>query len=76
MINERIKSARKMACLSLREAALKVGITAQAIHKYELGKTKTDVAILIKFSNAYGVPVDYFLRKLLPIEMEQIHFHK
>ncbi|MGA7836408.1 MAG: XRE family transcriptional regulator [Ignavibacteriaceae bacterium] len=64
MFSERLKSARKMAGLSLEELANKIGgITRQALNNYEKGKRKPDSESLIKIANALGLRPEYFLRK-------------
>jgi len=62
MIGERIKIARKKANLSLRGLAEKVGVSAQAISKYERGLDVPSSSILIKLAHALDVHVEYFLR--------------
>jgi Zn-dependent peptidase ImmA (M78 family)/DNA-binding XRE family transcriptional regulator len=59
---DRLIAARKMAGLSLRELAERIGgeITRQALHKYELGESKPGSKTLIALANALSVPVDYF----------------
>jgi Zn-dependent peptidase ImmA (M78 family) len=62
MIGERIKIARRRAGLSLRELAEKVGVSAQAISKYERGLDVPSSAVLIKLVNGLGVSIEYLLR--------------
>lgn len=57
----RIKQARKMAGLTLREAAKGLGITFQYLDKIEKNGCKMDSTKLIKFANFYGVTVDYLI---------------
>lgn len=61
---ERLKSARKMAGLSLAGLAEKTGnmITRQAINKYELGKMDPSSEVLSALSRALGIKPDYFFR--------------
>lgn len=61
-IGERIKSARKRVGLNLRELAEKVGVSAQAISKYERDMDVPGSSILIKLARSLGVRVEYFLR--------------
>lgn len=61
-IGERIKSARKRVGLNLRELAEKVGVSAQAISKYERDMDVPGSSILIKLARSLDVRVEYFLR--------------
>ena len=61
-IGERIKSARLRADLSLRDLAEKVGVSAQAISKYERELDVPGSAALIQLARALQVRVEYFLR--------------
>lgn len=64
MFGERLKSARKMAGLSLEQLAQKVGdITKQAINNYERGEREPDSTTIIKLAKALNVRPEYFLRE-------------
>ena len=62
---ERLKSARKMAGLSLAGLAERTGnaITRQAINKYEKGMMNPSSEVLSALSNALDVKPDYFFRE-------------
>jgi Zn-dependent peptidase ImmA (M78 family) len=64
MIGERIKQARVAAGFSLRQLAEVTNnyVSAQVIHKYELGKVVPGSDVLIKIAKALGVKVEYFFR--------------
>jgi Zn-dependent peptidase ImmA (M78 family)/DNA-binding XRE family transcriptional regulator len=64
MIGDRIKQARISAGLSLRQLAERTGyyVTAQVIHKYELGKSTPGSDVLIRLAKALNVKVEYFFR--------------
>lgn len=66
MIGIRIKQARLAAGFSLRELADKTDnyISAQVIHKYELGKSMPGSDVLLKLAKALGVKMEYFFRPL------------
>ena len=78
----RLKQARKMKGLSLREAAF--GLTAagfnlshQGLKKYEDGEIKIDSKKLIAFANFYGVTTDYLVPKeKKEVVLTNIKFHK
>ncbi len=64
MIGDRLRQARISAGLSLRQLAEKTDnyISAQAIHKYEAGKSNPGSDVLIKLAKALDVKVEYFFR--------------
>ena len=71
---ERLKSARKMAGLSLADLAEKTGnkVTRQALNKYEMGKMKPSSEILMALSRALDFKPGYFFRtpKVILSDME------
>lgn len=76
-IGHRIKSARMLAGLSLRELsdALNGIVSHNAISKYEKGDMMPDSKILIALSHALDVKTDYFLRPQT-VEISNIEFRK
>lgn len=62
MIGERIKLARRAAGLSLRDLASRVGVSPQAISKYERGLDMPSSGVLLRLAEALGVKVEYFFR--------------
>lgn len=63
-LGARIKQARIGAGLSLRKLADKTDnyVSAQVIHKYELGKTVPGSDVLIRLGRALGVKTEFFFR--------------
>ncbi|MEP0814595.1 MAG: ImmA/IrrE family metallo-endopeptidase [bacterium] len=61
-IGQKIKSARIMRGLSVRELAERVGVSHTAISKYETGKNKPGTAVIIKLARATNLRPSYFLR--------------
>ncbi|NOZ79154.1 MAG: ImmA/IrrE family metallo-endopeptidase [Acidobacteria bacterium] len=59
---ERVRAARRLAGLSQRETANRVGVTAMAISKYETGKMIPSSGVLLRLAEALGVDVEFFLR--------------
>ena len=61
MIGRRLRVARAAAGLSLRGLAARIGgrVTAQAISKYERGKSVPGSRVLIALADALGVSVDH-----------------
>ena len=62
---KRLRSARKMAGLSMEDLAKKSGgiITKQSISKYEQGLMKPSSDVIIRLAEALGVKPEYFYRK-------------
>ena len=54
----KIKDFRKRYNLSCREVAEKIGVSLQAMQRYENGKAEPSIANLIKLANLFGVSVD------------------
>jgi len=63
MIGERIKSARRARGLSLRALATEVGVSAQAISKYERDQDTPGSGVLLRLAQALGVRSEYFFRQ-------------
>lgn len=61
-IGERLKRARKATGLSLRAVAEKVGVSAQAVSKYERGLDMPGSSVLLRLAQTLGVKVEYFFR--------------
>jgi Zn-dependent peptidase ImmA (M78 family)/transcriptional regulator with XRE-family HTH domain len=69
MIGDRIKAARLTSGLSLRALAEKVGVSHQAIHKYESNKDIPSSSVLISLSAALGVKPEFFFRAERALEI-------
>lgn len=63
-INERIRQARFIAGLSLRDLAEHVGVSAAAISKYETGKDIPSSGVLLRLAKALNVKTEYLLRPI------------
>ena len=76
-IAKRIKSARVIANLSLRELSEKMDavVSHNAIKKYEDGLMIPDSQVLIHLAKALNVKPDYFFRQFT-VEIENIEFRK
>ena len=57
--NERLKKIRTERGLSLDALAVEVGITKQAIHKYEKGFMSPQPPVLAEIARVLGVTTDY-----------------
>lgn len=74
----RLKNARKMKGLSLREAAKGLGISHEGLRKFENGKIKIDSSLLVKFAKFYNVKPDYIVisNGRPVVELGKLHFHR
>ncbi len=70
LLGERIKSARLRANLSLRALAERVGVSAQAISKYERNLDIPSSSVLIRLSKELDVSLEFLLRPSLVILTE------
>ncbi len=61
-LGERLRSARRRKGLSLRNLAVKVKVSAQAISKYERNLDTPSSPVLIRLSRALGVSIERLLR--------------
>jgi len=62
MLAERLRLARTMAGLSMRELAEKAGISYQAVGFYEKRQRTPSSAVLLKLAKALGVRLEFFMR--------------
>ena len=77
IFSKRLKSARQLSGLSLRELAGKIipELSYQAVSNYEKGKRKPDSSVIVSLAEALDVPVDYFFRES-KIKLDNIEFRK
>jgi len=62
-LNEKINYYRRQAKLSQEELAAQVGVSRQAVSKWELGDATPEVDKLLALARAFGVSVDELLRE-------------
>lgn len=60
-LNERISLARKNAGLSQEQLGDKLGVSRQAVSKWESGQTNPDVAYIAEMCRLFGVSSDWLL---------------
>ena len=65
-LNEKIQSLRRERGLSQEELAITLGVSRQAVSKWELGDATPDTDKVIALANYFGVTTDYLLRDLAP----------
>ena len=61
-IGGRIKLARQIHGLTMRELANEAGITKQSISKYEKEQSIPGSKVLISLASAFGVKLHFFFR--------------
>lgn len=59
---EKLMVLRKKAGMSQEDLADRLGVSRQAISRWELGSTLPDAPNLLKLSDLFGVSIDYLLR--------------
>ena len=59
---EKLMALRKKGGMSQEELADQLGVSRQAISRWELGTTLPDAPNLLRLSNLFGVSIDYLLR--------------
>ncbi|MFR2741180.1 MAG: helix-turn-helix domain-containing protein [[Clostridium] innocuum] len=67
----RIQGLRKQKGLSQEELAEIVGVTRQAISKWESEQSTPDLEKIIIISDYFGVTTDYLLKGIKPIEVKE-----
>lgn len=75
MFAERLKCARTASGLSMAALASNVGISANAIKKYEHGETMPTSGNLLKLARALGVRSEYFFRPT-KVSLDMVEYRK
>jgi len=75
MFAERLIRARKAAGLSMSALAKEVGVSANAIKKYEHGSNMPSSSNLLKLSKALEVRTEYFFRPI-KVELKGVEYRK
>ena len=60
-LSEKIAYCRKRAGLSQEELAARVGVSRQAVSKWELGDASPDINKLLALAKTFGVTTDWLL---------------
>ncbi len=75
MFAQRLQRARKAAGLSMSKLAEEVGVSANAIKKYEHGINIPSSNKLLKMAKALNVRTEYFFRPV-EVELQEIEYRK
>ena len=70
-LNEKIYLCRKKAGLSQDALAERLGVSRQAISKWETGESVPDTGKLLPLANALGVSLDWLLSEDGPEEADR-----
>lgn len=62
-LNEKIAYYRRQEKLSQEELAARVGVSRQAVSKWELGEASPDIGKLLALAQAFGVTTDHLLNE-------------
>ena len=66
-----LKAYRKETGMTQEQAAEALGVSRQALAKWERGDTLPDLENVIKLADIYGVTVDYLVRNITGISDEK-----
>lgn len=75
MFAARLKQAREAAGFTMKELSEEVGVSANAIKKYEHGENMPSSGNLLKLARALGVRSEYFFRPL-KVALENVEYRK
>ena len=75
-IGQRIKQARKLNSLNVRDLGAQVGVSAMAISKYERDQDTPGSGVLLRLAQALNVNVDFFFRPAtVAVELQAYRKH-
>jgi Zn-dependent peptidase ImmA (M78 family)/DNA-binding XRE family transcriptional regulator len=75
MVGERLKMARAMAGLTMRDLAEQAGISHQAVGKYEKGTATPSSPVLIRLAKALHVRIESLMRPEV-VKLSDVKFRK
>lgn len=67
-IGDRIQNLRKQKGISQEELADRIGVSRQAVSKWESGQTAPDIEKIVLLSNYFDTTTDYLLKGIKPTE--------
>lgn len=70
-LSEKIAYCRRRNGLSQEELAEKIGVSRQAVSKWETGEAQPEIGKLRQLSDAFGVSTDWLLSEEEPVEPKQ-----
>ena len=69
-LQEKIYKLRKSRGMSQEELAERVGVTRQAVSKWEMGTSVPELETLVALAKCFGVTTDYLLSEDTPIQSQ------
>lgn len=76
LVPERFREARRSRGLSMEELAAKLGVTRQAISKYELGQAVPSFSVLDGISKQLDIPISFFSKPITTPENRGTVFYR
>ena len=70
-LGTRIRTQRKSIGMSQEKLAERLGVSRQAVAKWEKGETLPDIESCVKLADLFGVPVDALVRNMQPCDNGQ-----
>ena len=70
-VADRIQNLRKTKGISQEELADKIGVSRQAVSKWESEQSLPDIDKIIIMSEFFDVTTDYILKGIEPVKQEQ-----
>lgn len=61
LFGDKLRVARAYADLSMRDVSARVGVSANAIAKYEAGTMTPSSGVLVALAQVYGVSLDWLM---------------
>ena len=74
-LSEKIQMLRKKEGLSQEAFAEKMGVSRQAVSKWELGVSKPDVDKIVMMSSLFQVTTDYLLKDKQEEQTEKVVYY-
>ena len=75
-LSEKIQMLRKKEGLSQEAFAEKMGVSRQAVSKWELGVSKPDVDKIVMMSSLFQVTTDYLLKDKQEEQTEKVVYYR
>lgn len=72
-LSEKLLSLRKSSGMSQEDLAYELGVSRQAVSKWESGQSQPELDKLLLLSRLYGVSTDYLLKEEIDEQTEALH---
>lgn len=61
LFGDKLRVARALADLSMRDVSARIGVSANAVAKYESGAMTPQSSVLVDLAKLYGVSLDWLM---------------